>query len=182
MTRPANDDGFISKNKILDSICMGLGGRAAEQLIIQDVTSGASADIKMVTERARLMVTQLGMSEKLGPVLYGGDSEIFIGRDMGAHVNYSDETAKIIDEEIERIIKEQYDRAVKTLSDYMQVLHNMARILVERETIYTEEVEMLIKGKSVQEILEYMDEVEKSGGHKNELEKQAEIENSENKN
>jgi len=182
MTRPANDDGFISKNKILDSICMGLGGRAAEQLIIQDVTSGASADIKMVTERARLMVTQLGMSEKLGPVLYGGDSEIFIGRDMGAHVNYSDETAKIIDEEIERIIKEQYNRAVKTLSDYMQVLHNMARILVERETIYTEEVEMLIKGKSVQEILEYMDEVEKSGGHKNELEKQAEMEKSENNN
>jgi cell division protease FtsH len=176
MTRPATDDGFISKNKLLDGICMALGGRAAEELIIQDVTSGASADIKMITERARIMVTQLGMSEKLGPVLYGGDSEIFIGRDMGAHVNYSDETAKLIDEEIERIIKEQYERAIKTLNEYMSVLHNMARLLVERETIYSEEIELLMQGKTVQEIEAYMDNIEAHGGHKNELEKQAEAE------
>ena len=180
MTRPANDDGFISKNKLLDGICMALGGRAAEELIIQDITSGASADIKMVTDRARLMVTQLGMSEKLGPVLYGGDGEIFIGRDMGAHVNYSDETAKLIDDEIKEIINKQYERAVNTLNENMSVLHNMARLLVERETIYAEEVEMLIQGKSVQEIEAFMDDLEANGGHKNELEKQAEQENNNN--
>ncbi len=174
MTRPANDDSFMTKNKLLDDICMGIGGRAAEELVIQDVSSGASGDIKMITERARVMVTQLGMSEKLGPVLYGGDSEIFIGRDMGAHVNYSDETAKIIDDEIERIVNEQHDRAVKLLGDNIQILHNMARLLVEKETIYGEEIEMLMQGKTVQEITAKMEEIEKSGGHKNELEKQAE--------
>ncbi len=176
MTRPSTDDEFISKNRLLDRICMALGGRAAEELIIQDITSGASADIKNVTDIARLMVTQLGMSEKLGPVLYGGDSEIFIGRDMGAHVNYSDETAKVIDEEIERIVKEQYQRALNEINMRMSILHNMARLLVERETIYGEEIEMLMQGKTVQEICEHMDMVEKSGGHKNELEKQAEKE------
>jgi len=179
MTRPANDDSFISKNKLLDRICMALGGRVAEELIIQDVTSGASADIKMITDLARVMVTQLGMSEKLGPVLYGGNSEIFLGRDMGARMSYSEDTAKLIDEEIERIVNEQHDRAVQLLQENMSVLHNMARLLVERETIYSEEIEMLIQGKSVQEIGEAMDEIERHGGHKNELEKAAErMENS----
>jgi len=176
MTRPATDDGYISKNKLLDRICMGIGGRVAEELIIQDITSGASADIKMITDTARVMVTRLGMSEKLGPVLYGGDGEVFIGRDMGSHLNYSEETAKIIDEEIERIVNEQHDKAVGILNDNMQILHNMARLLVERETIYTEEIEMLMQGKSVKEISDYMDEVERNGGHKNDLEKAAENE------
>ena len=180
LMRPANDDEFITKNKFLDRICMGIGGRIAEELVIQDISSGASGDIKQITEEARTMVTRLGMSEKLGPVLYGGDSEIFIGRDMGTHVNYSDETAKVIDEEIERIINEQHDRGVKILSENMEILHNMARLLVERETIYNEEVEMLIQGKSVQEISDYMDEVERTGGHKNELEKEAAAEASKN--
>ncbi len=172
LMRPANDDSFITKNKYLDQICMGLGGRIAEELIIQDISSGASGDIKQITDEARTMVTRLGMSEKLGPVLYDSDNEVFIGRELGSHVmNYSEETAKIIDDEIERIINEQHDRGTKILSENIQVLHNMARLLVERETIYNEEVEMLIQGKTVQEIIEYMDEVEKNGGHKNELEK-----------
>ncbi len=174
MTRPASDDNFETKNRYLDHICMALGGRVAEELVIQDITGGASGDIKSITELARTMVTQLGMSEKLGPVLYGGDSEIFIGRDMGTHVNYSEDTAKIIDDEIERIINEQHDRAVKLLTDNMAILHNMARLLVERETIYAEEIEMLMKGATVAEISARMDEIEREGGHKNTLEKQAE--------
>ena len=166
----------IAGKAIGAGICMGIGGRVAEELIIQDITSGASADIKMITDTARVMVTRLGMSEKLGPVLYGGDGEVFIGRDMGSHLNYSEETAKIIDEEIERIVNEQHDKAVGILNDNMQILHNMARLLVERETIYTEEIEMLMQGKSVKEISDYMDEVERNGGHKNDLEKAAENE------
>ncbi len=174
MTRPATDDEFQTKNRLLDRICMGIGGRVAEELVIEDVSSGASGDIKMITEVARVMVTRLGMSEKLGTVLYGGDGEIFIGRDMGAHVSYSDETAKVIDEEIERIVKEQKDRATKLITENISVLHNMARLLVERETIYNEEIELLMQGKNVQEIEAYMDEVDKNGGHKNSLEKEAE--------
>ena len=174
MTRPATDDEFQTKNRLLDRICMGLGGRIAEELIIQDVSSGASGDIKMITDVARVMVTRLGMSERLGTVLYGGDGEVFIGRDMGAHMSYSDETAKVIDDEIERIVKEQKDRGTKILSENVGILHNMARLLVERETIYNEEIEMLVQGKSVQDIEAYMDEVDKNGGHKNQLEKEFE--------
>ena len=176
MTRPATDDEFQTKNKLLDRICMGLGGRIAEELIIQDVSSGASGDIKMITDVARVMVTRLGMSERLGTVLYGGDGEVFIGRDMGAHVSYSDETAKIIDDEIERIVKEQKDRGTKIVTENIAILHNMARLLVERETIYGEEIELLMQGKSVQEIEAYMDDVDKNGGHKNQLEKEADME------
>ncbi len=174
MTRPATDDEFQTKNRLLDRICMGLGGRIAEELIIQDVSSGASGDIKMITDVARVMVTRLGMSERLGTVLYGGDGEVFIGRDMGAHMSYSDETAKVIDDEIERIVKEQKDRGTKILSENVGILHSMARLLVERETIYNEEIEMLVQGKSVQDIEAYMDEVDKNGGHKNQLEKEFE--------
>ncbi|MDD6927055.1 MAG: ATP-dependent zinc metalloprotease FtsH [Candidatus Borkfalkiaceae bacterium] len=174
MTRPATDDEFQTKNRLLDRICMGLGGRIAEELIIEDVSSGASGDIKMITDVARVMVTRLGMSERLGTVLYGGDGEVFIGRDMGAHMSYSDETAKVIDDEIERIVKEQKDRGTKILSENVGILHSMARLLVERETIYNEEIEMLVQGKSVQDIEAYMDEVDKNGGHKNQLEKEFE--------
>ncbi|MBQ9481034.1 MAG: ATP-dependent zinc metalloprotease FtsH [Clostridia bacterium] len=174
LTRPANDDNYKTKNQYLDDICMGLGGRIAEELIIQDISGGAYGDIKQITETARNMVTMLGMSQPLSTVSYEGDGEVFLGRDMGTHMGYSEETAKLIDNEIKRIIDEQHVRGTKLLEEHVQVLHNMARLLIERETIYTEEVDMLIAGKSVQEILAYMDEVEKSGGHKNALEKSAE--------
>ncbi len=162
MTRPDTDDNHLTKAKLLDDIVMTLGGRVAEELIIKDISAGASGDIQMVTKRARLMVTEWGMSEKVGPISYGSDKEVFIGRDMASHVSYSEETAAIIDEEIRIIIDNGLQKARKMLKENKHLLDNMARLLVERETIFSEEVEMLMEGKSVEEIMAFMDENERT--------------------
>ena len=162
MTRPDSDDNHLTKAKLLDDIVMTLGGRVAEELIIKDISAGASGDIQAVTKRARLMVTEWGMSEKVGPISYGSDKEVFIGRDMASHVNYSEQTAGIIDEEIRKIIDEGLNRARDLLSKNKNLLDNMARLLVERETIFSEEVDMLMEGKSVEEIMAFMDENERT--------------------
>ena len=162
MTRPDSDDNHLTKAKLLDDIVMTLGGRVAEELIIKDISAGASGDIQAVTKRARLMVTEWGMSEKVGPISYGSDKEVFIGRDMASHVNYSEQTAGIIDQEIRQIIDTALQKARKLLSENKKLLDNMARLLVERETIFTEEVDMLMEGKSVEEIIEFMDKNERS--------------------
>ncbi len=160
MTRPDNDDNHLTKAKLLDDIVMTLGGRVAEELIIKDISAGASGDIQMVSKRARLMVTEWGMSEKVGPISYASDKEIFIGRDMASHVTYSEETAAIIDEEVRSIIENSLAKARKLLSTNKKLLDNMARLLIERETIFTEEVDMLMEGKSVEEIMRFMDDNE----------------------
>ena len=160
MTRPDTDDNHLTKAKLLDDIVMTLGGRVAEELIIKDISAGASGDIQAVTKRARLMVTEWGMSEKVGPISYGSDKEVFIGRDMASHVNYSEETAAIIDQEIRQIIDNGLKTARTLLAKNKKLLDNMARLLVERETIYSEEVDMLMEGKSVEEIMQFMDENE----------------------
>ena len=162
MTRPDSDDNHLTKAKLLDDIVMTLGGRVAEELVIKDISAGASGDIQMVTKRARLMVTEWGMSEKVGPIAYGSDKEVFIGRDMASHVNYSEQTAGIIDQEIRDIIETSLSKARKLLSENRQLLDNMARLLVERETIFTEEVDMLMEGKSLSEIQEFMDQNERT--------------------
>jgi cell division protease FtsH len=162
MTRPDTDDNHITKAKLLDDIVMTLGGRVAEELIIKDISAGASGDIQAVSKRARLMVTEWGMSEKVGPISYGSDKEFFIGRDMQSHVTYSDKTAAIIDEEVRDIVDGGLQRARKLLAENKKLLDNMARLLVERETIFTEEVDMLMEGKSVEEIMEFMDENERA--------------------
>ena len=161
MTRPDTDDNHLTKAKLLDDIVMTLGGRVAEELVIKDISAGASGDIQAVTKRARLMVTEWGMSEKVGPISYGSDKEVFIGRDMASHVSYSEETAAIIDEEIRKIVDDGLQKARKLLKDNRSLLDNMARLLVERETIFTEEVDMIMQGKSVEEIMAFMDENER---------------------
>ncbi len=161
MTRPDNDDNHLTKAKLLDDIVMTLGGRVAEELVIKDISAGASGDIQAVTKRARMMVTQWGMSDKLGPISYGSDGEVFIGRDMASHVTYSEKTAATIDEEINDIVNTALEKARKLLAENKQILDNMARLLVERETIFTEEVDMLMEGKSIEEIESFMDENEK---------------------
>jgi cell division protease FtsH len=108
------------------------------------------------------MVTEWGMSEKVGPISYGSDKEFFIGRDMQSHVTYSDKTAAIIDEEIRTIVDNGLQKARKLLAENRKLLDNMARLLVERETIFTEEVDLLMQGKSVEEIMEFMDENERT--------------------
>lgn len=162
MTRPDNDDNHITKAKLLDDIVMTLGGRVAEELIIKDISAGASGDIQAVSKRARLMVTEWGMSEKVGPISYGSDKEFFIGRDMQSHVTYSEQTAALIDSEIKEIVENSLQKARDLLKKNKNLLDNMARLLVERETIFTEEVDMLMQGKSVEEIIEFMDKNERS--------------------
>ena len=161
LTRPETDDNSYTVKKLNDFICMALGGRVAEEIVIQDVSAGASNDIQKVTQMARKMVTEWGMSDKLGPIAYSSDNPVFLGRDFEQHNVYSEETANIIDEEVKRIVTTAYDRAKDLLLKHRTVLDNMARVLVERETIYTPEVDMLMKGASWQEVLEYMERHDK---------------------
>lgn len=162
MTRPDTDDNHLTKAKLLDDIVMTLGGRVAEELIIKDISAGASGDIQAVSKRARMMVTEWGMSEKVGPISYGSDKEFFIGRDMQSHVTYSEQTAAIIDAEIAEIIDTSLQKARKLLAENKHLLDNMARLLIERETIFSEEVDLLMEGKSVEDIMKYMDENERT--------------------
>ena len=158
MTRPDNDDNDVSYNKLVDNICMSLGGRVAEELVIQDVTTGASADLQHVSSIARRMVTQWGMSDKLGLVAYDSDQPVFVGMEYGhSSSSYSEQTAATIDEEIRTLVKTAHERATKLLKDNRAILDNMSRVLVEKETIYTEEVNMLMKGASYTEVIEFMD-------------------------
>ena len=166
MTRPETDDNDVSYNKLVDIICMSLGGRVAEELVIQDVTTGASADLQHVSEIARRMVTQWGMSDKLGLVAYDSDQPVFMGMEYGnqSRGGYSQETAATIDSEIRRLITEAHTRATKLLKENRSILDNMSRVLVEKETIYTEEVQMLMKGADYKEVIAAMDE--KDGAHR----------------
>ena len=166
MTRPETDDNDVSYNKLNDVICMSLGGRVAEELVIQDVTTGASADLQHVSNIARRMVTQWGMSEKLGLVAYDSDQPVFMGMEYGnqSRGGYSQETAATIDSEIRRLISQAHERATKLLKENRSILDNMSRVLVEKETIYTEEVQMLMKGADYKEVIAAMDE--KDGAHR----------------
>ena len=158
MTRPESDDMDVSYNKLTDNICMSLGGRVAEELVIQDITTGASADIQHVTSIARRMVTQWGMSEKLGLVAYDSDQPVFMGMEYGHSERvYSQETAAAIDAEVRRLVAEAHEKAVKLLKENRSILDNMSRVLVEKETIYTEDVAMLMKGASYKEVIASME-------------------------
>ena len=162
MTRPDSDDNHMTRAKLTDLVCELLGGRVAAELLIKDVSTGGSNHLQRVTEIARKMVTEWGMSERVGLVTYRSDSPIFLGRDMEAHNSYSEETAGIIDEEVHKIIETAHARAVELLTSNRKVLDNMARVLVERETIYTDEVDMLLGGASVEDVYRYMDTKEKA--------------------
>ena len=158
MTRPDNDSNHIEKSKLLDDIAMTLGGRVAEELIIKDISAGASNDISVITQRARKMVTEWGMSDVIGPVNYGGGDQVFIGKDMQTRAVYSEELAKTIDNEVEKIIKNAHEKATKLLSENKSKLDNMARLLIERETIYQDEVDMILEDKTALEIIKIMEE------------------------
>ena len=164
MTRPETDDNDVSYNKLVDNICMSLGGRVAEELVIKDVTTGASADLQHVSDIARRMVKQWGMSDQLGLVAYDSDQPVFMGMEYeyggGARDGYSEKTAAEIDDEIRRLVASAHERAVKLLTENRSILDNMSRVLVEKETIYTEEVSMLMNGASYAEVIAFMDREE----------------------
>ncbi len=136
MYLPEEEKGHTSKNQMLEQICSLLGGRAAEQLTQDDVCTGASNDIERATDLARKMVTKFGMSDKLGLVTYGHDNnEVFLGRDFSSTPNYSEKTAAVIDEEIERVVMAQYKKAISILEEHMPKLHSVAKELFENEKI-----------------------------------------------
>ncbi len=146
MPLPERDEMFNTKSKMFNHIVVSLGGRVAEELVIGDVTTGASQDIKQATQMARAMVTQFGMSEQLGLVRYGNDDdEVFIGRDLAHTKSYGEEVASQIDREIKRIIDESYEKAKELISSHMNVLHAGAALLIEREKIGREEFEALFE-------------------------------------
>ena len=144
MPLPGEDEMFNSKKKMLQNIIVDFGGRVAEELIFGDVTTGASQDIKQAKKMARAMVTQYGMSDKVGLIHYGSDDdEVFIGRDLAHTKGYADQTAALIDGEVKNIIDESYAKAKELLQEHMDVLHRCAQLLIEKEKIGREEFESL---------------------------------------
>lgn len=154
LSRPETDDRHVQKTKLLDVITMMLGGRMAEQLFLDDISTGASNDIERATNIARNMVMQWGMSDKLGLVCLGDNSDqIFIGRDYATRANYSEKEASIIDEEIKNIINSCAKEAQRILLENKDKFQTMVDLLLEKETIYQDEVDMIMQGKSKDEIL-----------------------------
>ena len=144
MPLPENDEMFNTRGRMMQNIMVDLGGRIAEELIFDDITTGASQDIKQATQIARAMVTQYGMSEKVGMIQYGGDeNEVFIGRDLAHTKSYGNEVADTIDTEVKRIIDECYQKARDIIKQYDYVLHSCASLLIEKEKINQEEFEAL---------------------------------------
>lgn len=146
--RPTEDKNYTSKNEMLDSLVGLLGGRVAEALVIGDVSTGASNDIERATEIARSMVTKYGMSDKLGPIAFGDQSnEVFLGKDFNHVRNYSESVASQIDEEIERIVKDAYSRTKEILSEHIDKLHAVAQALLKEEKMDGKEFEAIMKGE-----------------------------------
>lgn len=136
-----DDNQHVSKNKLLDQIFIFLGGRAAEALIFGDVCTGASNDISNATDIARKMVTQWGMSDKVGPICYGQkDEPIFLGKEIATHKDYSDKTAELVDEEIHNIIASQYQRAIQVLTEQKDKLILLSETLFDKETLDAKEI------------------------------------------
>jgi len=147
-----NDEIFNTKGKMTQDIIVSLGGRVAEELIFDDVTTGASNDIKQATKMARNMVTKYGFSKNIGMIHYGDDDEeVFIGRDLAHTKGFSEATAKAIDEEVKRIIDECYEKAVKILRENEQILHKCANLLLEKEKIGRSEFEALFESSGTNE-------------------------------
>ena len=142
-------------------ICADMGGRAAEEIIFGDITTGASADIVQATNIARKMITEWGMSKSLGFVNYGSDREVFIGRDYQTTKTYSEAKACEIDKEIHDLLAECYERTINCLKENREALDNMSNLLIEKETIYAEEVELILQGKDYKEIIKIINKKRK---------------------
>ena len=148
MPLPENDNVFNTKSKMIQDIKVGMGGRIAEELIFGDVTTGAAQDIKSVTSTARAMITQYGMSEKLGFINYEENTdEVFLGRDLGHSRSFSEEVASEIDKEVKKLVDECYADAKRIILEHMDVLHACAALLIEKERINRDEFEALFENR-----------------------------------
>jgi cell division protease FtsH len=150
---PREDKYLTTKTALMEQLAMTLGGRAAEELVFQEVTTGAANDLERVTSISKQMIMRYGMSDKLGPRVLGRNHDMpFLGREMGAEPDYSEEIAREIDDEIKRVIEEAHDLAVSVLKAHMADLHRISAILIERETIDKDQFERLLAGASEEEV------------------------------
>ncbi len=150
VTRPDTDDMHVSRNQMRENIVMLLGGRAAEEIFLDDICTGASNDIERATNTARNMVTKYGFSSKLGTVVYGSDNdEVFLGKDYGHTRNYSEAVAAQIDEEVKNIIEKSYEDCIAILKANADKIHRLAEYLLEHEKINGEDFERLMKGEDI---------------------------------
>ena len=148
MSLPEHDKSYVSKTEMRENIITLLGGRVAEKLILDDISTGASNDIERATAIARNMVTKYGFSDKLGPMVYGNDqSEVFLGRDFNSSRNYSENVAAEIDAEMREIIEEGYEKSKDILEEHMDQLHLLAKYLMKYEKIDCDDFEKLMKGE-----------------------------------
>jgi cell division protease FtsH len=155
---PTEDRYMQTKQALLEEIAMTLGGRAAEELVFNEVTTGAANDLEKVTHTAKQMVMRFGMSEKLGPRVLGRNADLpFLGRDMGHEPDYSEEVAREIDDEVRRIIEDGHELALKVLREHTNDLHRISQILIERETIDKDQFERLVSGESEDEVFAEQD-------------------------
>ncbi len=150
---PSEDRYLTTKGTLMDQMAMTLGGRAAEELVFNEVTTGAANDIERITSTAKQMIMRFGMSEKLGPRVLGRNHDMpFLGREMGAEPDYSEEIAKEIDDEIRRVIEEAHDKARNVLREHMDELHQLSALLIERETIDKNQFERLLQGEAEESV------------------------------
>jgi cell division protease FtsH len=150
---PREDRYLTTKTALMEQLAMTLGGRAAEELVFQEVTTGAANDLEKVTSISKQMIMRYGMSDKLGPRVLGRNHDMpFLGREMGAEPDYSEEIAREIDDEIRRVIEEGHALAVSVLTEHMAELHKLSMILIERETIDKDQFERLLAGAPEEEV------------------------------
>jgi len=162
---PIDEKHTYPKQYLLNGLAVLMGGRAAEELVLNEMTSGAGNDIERATETARKMVCQWGMSERLGPLSFGQkDEQIFLGREFAQHKDYSEETAVLIDQEIRGVVTQAYEKAKKILQENMDSLHALAQALLDRETLLEKEIDAIIAG-DVPKTAEQSEEGTKSGTH-----------------
>src|SRR5205807_8364624 len=150
---PGEDKFLTTRAELLDTLAMTLGGRAAEEIVFDEITTGAANDLEKVTATAKQMVMRFGMSEKLGPRVFGHEhSQPFLGREFSAEPDYSDEIAREIDDEIRRIVESAHVEAKGILTDHKPALEKLSEILIKRETIEKEQFEALLDGGTEEEV------------------------------
>ena len=153
MYRPTEDKYYSTKNEMYYEIIRLLGGRVAEKLVLDDISSGASNDIERASKIARQMVTKYGMSDAIGPINYGSDSnEVFIGRDFAHSKNFSEKVAAEIDDEVRKIINDCYNKCLELIKNNLDKLEHIAKVLLDREEISGEEFEIVFNGGNLPEI------------------------------
>lgn len=168
MQRPENDNSYRTYNYLMDEICVCMGGRLAEELIFKDISTGASNDITQATKIAHNMVYNWGMSKNLGFLSLESSDQVFIGRDYQTRNDFSEKLAAEADDEVRVILDYNYKRAKKLLSENENLLNEMAALLLDKETINKEEVDMLIEGKTAKEVSAFMEEREREQKEKEE--------------